>query len=59
MRDKGMKVLVGGGHAVQWAQKLGLHGVLHTVSADGVMQVLKQVLRQNGEVSPEDFVKAP
>jgi len=23
-----------------------------------VMQVLKQVLRQNGEVSPEDFVKA-
>lgn len=24
----------------------------------GVMQVLKQVLRQNGEVSPEDFVKA-
>ena len=24
----------------------------------GVMQVLKRVLRQNGEVSPEDFVKA-
>ena len=24
----------------------------------GVMQVLKQVLRQNGEVSPDDFVKA-
>ena len=24
----------------------------------GVMQVLKQVLRQNGEVSSEDFTKA-
>ena len=45
MRDKGMKVLVGGGHAVQWAQKLGLHGVLHTVSADGVIQVLNEADR--------------
>ncbi|MFQ8889366.1 MAG: sigma 54-interacting transcriptional regulator [Bilophila wadsworthia] len=44
-RDKGMKVLVGGGHAVQWAQKLGLHGVLHTVSADGVIQVLNEADR--------------
>jgi hypothetical protein len=40
MKQKGLHVLVGGGRAVQQAQKLGMHGILHTSSPDGILQVL-------------------
>lgn len=42
MQRQGMRVLVGGGRAVQQAQKLGMHGVLHTSSPDGIRQVLNE-----------------
>ena len=53
IKKRGLTVLVGGGTAVQQAQKLGLHGVLHTSSADGILQVLNEAERIFNAINEE------
>lgn len=53
IQKRGLNVLVGGGTAVQQAHKLGLHGVLHTSSSDGILQVLNEAERIFNAINEE------
>lgn len=42
MKKRGIKVIIGGDKAVNHAKTMGMQGVIHTYSPDGVLQVLNE-----------------